>query len=126
MHSSEAVEVAVDFAEENGHTLVLVFPDHNTGGMTIGNYSTSYTDLTVEELIDPLRNTGNSADIGWTTGGHAGGDVPLWSYGPDRPIGLFDNTELATCVADAFGFELDCVSEELFVDVEEAFPEVGD
>lgn len=115
----EAVEVAVDFAEEDGHTLVLVFPDHNCGGMTIGNRGTSYTDLTVEELLDTLDESG---EIGWTSGGHTGGDVPLWSYGPDRPIGLFDNTELATCVADAFGFELDDVSEELFVDVEEAFP----
>jgi alkaline phosphatase len=117
----EAVEVAVDFAEEDGHTLVLVFPDHNCGGLTIGNRGTSYTDLTVEELLETLDESG---ELGWTSGGHTGGDVPLWSYGPDRPIGLFDNTELATCVADAFGFELDDVSEELFVDVDEAFPEM--
>ncbi|SFM50790.1 Alkaline phosphatase [Methanolobus profundi] len=115
----EAVEAAVDFAEEDGHTLVLVFPDHNTGGMTIGTNGQGYTDLTVEELLETLDESG---EIGWTSGGHTGGDVPLWSYGPNRPIGLFDNTEMATYVADAFGFELDDVSDELFVDVEEAFP----
>ncbi|WP_319506081.1 alkaline phosphatase [uncultured Methanolobus sp.] len=118
----EAVEAAVEFAEEDGHTLVIVFPDHNTGGMTIGNRGTSYTDLTVEELVDPLVSGESDNEIGWTTGGHTGDDVPLWSYGPNRPIGLFDNTELATYVAEAFGFVLDDVSEELFVDVEEAFP----
>lgn len=115
----KAVKAAVDFAEEDGHTLVIVFPDHNTGGMTIGNRGTSYTDLTVEELLDTVNESG---EIGWTTGGHTGGDVPLWSYGPDRPIGLFDNTELATYVAHEFGFVLDDVSDKLFVDVEEAFP----
>lgn len=118
----EAVEVAVDFAKKDGHTLVIVFPDHNTGGMTIGNYGTSYTDLTVEELVDPLKNGETDNEIGWTTGGHTGGDVPLWAYGPGKPTGLLDNTELAECVADAFGFELDEVSDQLFVDVEEAFP----
>jgi alkaline phosphatase len=118
----KAVEAAVNFAEEDGHTLVIVFPDHNTGGMTIGNYDTSYTDLTVEELVDPLKGEEGAVEIGWTTGGHAGGDVPLWAYGPDKPTGLLDNTELATYVADAFGFNLDDVGEELFVEVDEAYP----
>ena len=118
----EAVEVAVDFAEQDGHTLVIVFPDHNCGGMTIGTQGTSYTDLTVEELLGPLNGEEGTVEIGWTSGGHTGGDVPLWSYGPDRPIGLLDNTDLATCVADAFGFKLDDVSEELFVEVDAAFP----
>jgi alkaline phosphatase len=52
----EAVKVAVDFAEKDGHTLVLAFPDHNTGGMTIGSYSDSEYDFTtVEEVIEPLK-----------------------------------------------------------------------
>lgn len=52
----EAVKVAVDFAEKDGHTLVLAFPDHNTGGMTIGSNSDSnYTSTTVEDAIDPLK-----------------------------------------------------------------------
>ena len=29
----KAVKAAVDFAKKDGHTLVLAFPDHNTGGM---------------------------------------------------------------------------------------------
>ncbi|MFZ2497224.1 alkaline phosphatase [Methanosarcina sp.] len=52
----EAVKVAVEFAEKDGHTLVLAFPDHNTGGMTIGSDSDSnYTSTTVEDVIDPLK-----------------------------------------------------------------------
>ena len=53
----EAVKVAVEFAEQDGHTLVLAFPDHNTGGMTIGSDSDSnYTSTTIEDVIDPLKS----------------------------------------------------------------------
>jgi len=53
----EAVKVALDFAKADGNTLVLAYPDHNTGGMDIGNraYNSAYTGLTVEALLDPLR-----------------------------------------------------------------------
>jgi alkaline phosphatase len=53
----EAYGIAVEFAEQNGDTMVIAFPDHNTGGMTIGHYYTSvgYTETTVEDLLDPLR-----------------------------------------------------------------------
>ncbi len=52
----KAVEAAVDFAKKDGHTLVLVFPDHNTGGMTVGSNSDSnYTSTTVEDVIAPLK-----------------------------------------------------------------------
>ncbi len=178
----DAVKVAVDFAKTNGETLVLAFPDHNTGGMTIGSYTASvgYTATTVEDLLDPLKGMklsaggvaakigddksaenikaqlaqwwgidatdgdideimaltdgGTSLDyaigktvcknhtiIGWTTHGHTGDDVPLWSYGPNRPVGFFDNTELAGVVADAFGFSMDKLNDRLFVEAGKAF-----
>lgn len=53
----EAVQVALNFAQADGNTLVLAYPDHNTGGMDIGNrdYNGAYTHLTVEELVEPLK-----------------------------------------------------------------------
>jgi alkaline phosphatase len=52
----DAVKVAVDFAKEDGDTLVVAFPDHNTGGMKIGHYYTPmhYTATTVEHLVEPF------------------------------------------------------------------------
>lgn len=52
----DAVKVACDFAKEDGQTLVLTYPDHNTGGMKIGHYATAvgYTETTIEDLVDPL------------------------------------------------------------------------
>jgi alkaline phosphatase len=179
----KAVKVAVDFAKKDGHTLVLVFPDHNTGGMTIGSSSDpNYTSTTVEDVIGPLKGmklssmglikkietdlspeniktqlktwwdidatdndiseilklydngkrlsldyaiseviSRNHTVIGWTTHGHTGEDVPLWAYGPDRPIGNMDNTEIAKCIAKELGFNLNKTNSQLFVEAGEVF-----
>jgi len=53
----EAVKVACDFADKEGNTMVIAFPDHNTGGMKIGTYYTpmKYTKTKIEDLVDPLK-----------------------------------------------------------------------
>ncbi len=183
----KAVKVAVDFAKKDGHTIVLVFPDHNTGGMSIGSDSdTDYTHTSVEDLIAPLKGmrlsstglatkigTDNSTEnikaqiktwwgidatdkdindiallmkplkdggkdlslsyaisevisrnhtiIGWTTHGHDGSDVPLWTYGPDRLTGHVDNTEIAGYIAKELGFDLNKANSRLFVEVGDVF-----
>jgi alkaline phosphatase len=178
-----AVEIALNFAEADGDTLVIAFPDHNTGGLSIGHGSTSvdYTKTTVEALVAPLMRMRITADglskkiggdlaeknirekirewwginaasedaeevlylhkkkglslkyalgevvsrkhtvLGWTTHGHSGEDVPLWAYGPSRPLGLVDNTQLAAIVAAALGFDLGKTTGRLFVDADEAY-----
>ena len=60
----DAVKVACDFAERDGRTLVMAFPDHNTGGMKIGHYNTAvgYTATKVEDLVDPLKGMTMSAN----------------------------------------------------------------
>ena len=57
-----AVGVAIDFAQKDGKTLVMAFPDHNTGGLTIGsNYQATnkighvYTSTTIEDVVNPLK-----------------------------------------------------------------------
>jgi alkaline phosphatase len=62
-----AVKAALDFAARDGHTLVLAFSDHNTGGMTIGNYATnkSYSQMSVEGLLDPVKKMKLSAAGMW-------------------------------------------------------------
>jgi alkaline phosphatase len=60
----DAVKVACDFAKRDGRTLVLAYPDHNTGGMKIGHYyaSMGYTETTIEDLVDPLKGMTMSAN----------------------------------------------------------------
>ena len=62
-----AVEVALDFARRDRKTLVLALSDHGTGGMTIGNRTTSATDspITMEILLEPLKRMRVSAPALW-------------------------------------------------------------
>ncbi len=180
----EAVGVVMRFAEADGRTLVLIFPDHGTGALSIGHqqsdFPPKYTATSVEDLIAPVRDADmtihgllsklgaadperiqtafadhlgswwakhmdaehlyfvadvlqkkgsrngyweiaaylsrNLTALGWTTHGHTGEDVPLWAYGPQRPVGTFDNTELAAIAAEALGIDLQAAQRSLFVD----------
>ena len=170
----EAVRVACDFAEADGSTLVLAFPDHNTGGLRIGHdrFPVSTSKTKVADVVEPLRRMrwtagaieGGLADttraglrsrvqeawgvelldaqldeigerrpregfaralsavvcrdhtaLGWTSGGHTGGTVPLWVLGAIAPQRTLDNTELAQLAARALGVDLAAATRELFV-----------
>jgi alkaline phosphatase len=192
----EAVGRALAFARADGRTCVFIWPDHNTGGLTIGNTATSfapgfpkaadrrpiYTAASIESLVAPLKRMKISAAalarrisdprnntrireallthwgiqatdedlrdiqalrklkthaggslglapalgevisrnhliVGWTTHGHNGGDVPVWSFGPMPLTGTYDNTELARMTARALGVDLARATGRLFVDL---------
>jgi alkaline phosphatase len=52
-----AVAVALDFAKQDGRTLVLAMSDHNTGGFSIGNQASNaiYPQMKLEAFLDPFR-----------------------------------------------------------------------
>jgi alkaline phosphatase len=72
----DAVGVALDFARKDGETLVVAFPDHNTGGLGLGSYyqdtnevGSAYTATTIEDLVNPISgmkitSTGLAAKLG--------------------------------------------------------------
>ena len=66
----KAVEAAIRFAEKDGHTLVIISADHETGGIALRNGN-------IEE---------NSVQCAFTTGGHTPVMVPLFAYGPKAGI----------------------------------------
>ncbi|HKL30981.1 MAG TPA: alkaline phosphatase [Tangfeifania sp.] len=71
---------ALEFAAKDGETLVIVTSDHETGGMAVlnGDYN-------------------NGMVVGeFTTGGHTGLMVPVFSYGPgaEKFTGIMDNTDI--------------------------------
>lgn len=82
----KAVKAAVDFAEKDGNTLVVVVADHETGGMVINGGS-----------LD-----GKELDIYWSTSGHSAMQVPIFAYGPEaiRFTGVHDNTEIPVILSD--------------------------
>ncbi len=175
----EAVKEAVEFAEEDGNTMVIVVSDHGNSGITMGNQNTSgtYSSIPVSEYIEPLKKAeltlegatsklkadrsnmeevaalyglddlsadelktlkttknvaslmskmlSERANLGFTSGGHTGEDVFLYAYGPSKPTGMVDNTDLAQNMADHLGFDLSKITDELFVNAEEAFGQKG-
>lgn len=98
------------------------------------------SDLTEEEIqtikdakpgsmnyaVGPMM--GKRANIGFTTGGHTGGDVTLYCYAPDTIdilSGVVDNTHIGLYMAKAFGIDLDALTEALFVPSRPAFTAKG-
>lgn len=179
----DAVGVALDYARDHGNTLVLAFPDHNTGGLSIGSKATdsTYSKLPLSALVTPLKASTITGEgvakvlagdrtepkikealarygipnptaeevaavasakdgdmnyvvgpmlsrrsaIAWTTLGHSGEDLFLYHWGLDEPMGMLDNTDIAHLCAAAMGFDLDEVTEVLFVRADHAFAEAG-
>jgi len=85
----EAIGKALDFAEKDGNTLVIVTSDHETGGFTLGSQTktrangTTYSDY---------------SEIGmkFSTGGHSATLIPVFAYGPgaEKFAGIYENTEI--------------------------------
>lgn len=73
-----AVKAVLDFAREDGETLVVLTADHETGGMT----------------LQRQQAEGDSLEIYWTSTYHTGTPVPLMAYGPQALefMGWRDNT----------------------------------
>ena len=88
-----AVAEAISFANRNGETVVVIVPDHATGGVSLGNSNSNenYAKLTLDTIMRNLRTF-----IGFTSRGHTGDDVFLAVYHPanDIPIGFHTNTEI--------------------------------
>ncbi len=80
-------------------------------------------DKTLNTLLGPMlsRRTG----LGWTTGGHTGADVTLFSGGPGRVAGLWENDAIGRHLATAMGFTFEALNERLFVEAGAAAQAAG-
>ena len=81
------VGAALDFAEQDGNTLVIITADHETGGLTI---------LGDEIMAD-------SRSIHFSTTHHTAAMVPVYAYGPqaDKFSGIYENTLLFNKMMEA-------------------------
>ncbi|MCB0805685.1 MAG: alkaline phosphatase [Bacteroidales bacterium] len=89
----EAVKIARQFAEKDGHTLVIVTADHETGGLTLPEGDLKSGD--VKAKFSSLSHTGIM--------------VPVFAFGPGSSqfTGVYENTELFFKMMKAFGFPLE-------------------
>ncbi len=77
----------------------------------------------LQGVVGPIVS--KRARLGWTSGGHTGADVFLFAYGPNRPAGLMENTEVGRAIAKEMGFDFKALNERLFVEAEAAFGAAG-
>lgn len=103
-----AIKVAYEFYQKHPEeTLIVVTADHETGGLTLGCGSSRVKwDILEKQWIESgkknvLDKEGNRelnerCSIGWTTGSHTGGAVPVYAIGAgaERFTGRMDNTDI--------------------------------
>ncbi len=89
----DVVGQVLDFAEQDGETLVIITSDHETGGYAI-----------VKGDLESGETKGRFSS--WD---HTPVFVPLFAYGPGAEdfTGLYENTEIFHKMMRAFGFALD-------------------
>ena len=82
---------ALKFAAKDGHTLVIITADHETGGMSVHD-------------ANPEKG---SVEGRFTTGSHSSLMVPIFAYGPgaDAFMGIYENTQIFHKMMEAFKFK---------------------
>jgi alkaline phosphatase len=82
----KAIEVALDYAEQDGHTLVVVTADHETGGFSLSESWNEETGRHDRRFIEP----------GFATGEHTATLVPVFAFGPGAESfsGIYSNVEI--------------------------------
>lgn len=76
----KAIGVALDFANEDRETLVIVTADHETGGFTLADKDDNYNEIKGK----------------FSTGGHSATLIPVFADGPSSELfrGIYENTEI--------------------------------
>ncbi|MFA5817866.1 MAG: alkaline phosphatase [Bacteroidales bacterium] len=87
----KSVGVVLDFAKNDGHTLVVITADHETGGVTItgGDMQT------------------HKVKLNFSTKDHTAVMVPVYAYGPgaEKFNGIYDNTDIFQKILACYGFD---------------------
>jgi alkaline phosphatase len=82
----KTIAAALDFAEKEGNTLVVVTADHETGGVTLApkvNQERGYADY--KDIAPVFATTQHSATL-----------IPVFAYGPgsEQFRGIYQNTDI--------------------------------
>jgi alkaline phosphatase len=98
----ELIGAVLDFAAEDGETLVVVTSDHETGGFTLSG--APY--LTNEGKI---YDSYNKLDPRFSTGGHSATLIPVFAYGPGAAqfSGVYDNTDIFHKIIELTEWDMD-------------------
>ena len=96
----DAVGKALDFAEKDGNTLVVVTADHETGGLSLSSaqktnpHGESYNDY-------------NEINLTFSTNGHSTTLIPVFAFGPgsEEFTGIYQNNDIYKKIMEVTGWE---------------------
>jgi alkaline phosphatase len=85
----DAIGKALDFAEKDGNTLVIVTADHETGGFTLASTQKTAEDGSTYSDYSEITGT-------FSTKGHSAALIPVFAYGPGAEMfsGVYENTDI--------------------------------
>lgn len=85
----DAIGKALDYAEKDGNTLVIVTSDHETGGFTLSAKKKKRED-------GSEYNDYSEVGMTFSNGGHSAALIPVLAYGPGSEafIGVYENNEI--------------------------------
>jgi len=91
MDFNAAIQVALDYAQKDGNTLVVVTADHETGGLSLPDPQGKYTNVVFD----------------YSTGSHTCLPVMVYAYGPgaEQFTGWMQNRDLKGKIMNACGLE---------------------
>lgn len=91
---------ALDFAEKDGNTLVVVVSDHETGGFTLAS-------TTIELESGVKRSDYSKVDVTFSTGGHSATLIPVFAYGPGAKEfkGIYENNDIFHKIMEVTGWK---------------------
>jgi alkaline phosphatase len=94
----QAVGVAMDFAENDGSTLVVVLADHETGGFTLS-----------PGTGEDMENPNNEIQPSFSTGDHSATLIPVLAFGGGAEdfSGIYENTEIFDRILQALDVSID-------------------
>jgi len=91
----QVIAAALDFAEEQGNTLVVVTADHETGGLSLSAKLNEETGDRDYKVVGPdFATTSHSATL-----------IPVFAYGPgaEQFMGIYENNEIFEKMATLSG-----------------------
>jgi alkaline phosphatase len=85
----DAIGKALDYAEQDGNTLVIVTSDHETGGFTLSAKKKKREDGTE-------YNDYSEAGMTFSNGGHSATLIPVFAFGPgsEEFVGVYENNDI--------------------------------
>ncbi|TMU84062.1 alkaline phosphatase [Bacillus sp. BHET2] len=101
------VKGAVSQLKKDRSNLKEVLSNYGLGDLSEKESSALEDAKTHEDLENIMvKLMTKRAKLGFTTHGHTGEDVFLYAYGPDKPVGLIDNTDIPKVISQYMGFSL--------------------